>query len=179
MSRVVTPECVISYPALFVPRAMAEGQEPKYSLEMIFGEEADLTELRRAASEVAKAKWGSKIPKNMRSPFRDGSTDREGKPEYEDKIFISARSKSRPIVVRGPDRLLVEPEDAAEVYGGCICRVNVTPFAYDRAGNCGVSFFLNSVWVISRGTPFGGGGGSADGFDGVEVDADAFGATPF
>jgi hypothetical protein len=178
--KVVTPECVISYPNLFVPTSMEEDSPKKYSCEMIFAAGTDLTKLRNAASQVAKDKWGDKIPKNLRSPFRDGDTDREDKPGYAGCTFMSARSKSQPKVLEGKQLdVVMDPES---IYSGCVCIVSVTAFAYDMAGNKGVSFFLNNVWKIRDADRIGGGGGSAESdFAGVEVDADAFGSevTPF
>lgn len=174
--RVITPEATLSYPNLFEPRAGLDGQEPKYSTELIFAGGTDLGELKAAAQAVAVAKWGDNIPKNLRSPFRDGDMDREGKPEYEGSTFISAKSKQRPVILYGPDRRQAEPD---EVYPGCVARVSVTPFAYDVNGNKGVSFFLNNVWVLRGGDMIGGRGG--DDFATIEVDASAFGeeVTPF
>lgn len=173
--RVVTPEAILSYPALFEPKAMNEGQTKKYSAELIFPSGTDLKPLREAAHKAAVAKWGDKIPKKLRSPFRDGSVDREGKPEYEGATFISARTTKKPAVVTGPDRVPVS--DPETLYGGCKVRCSVTAFAYDNAGNCGVSFYLNSVWKLSDGTRLGGTGG--DDFAGVEVDPESFGGVPF
>ena len=103
-NRVITPEATLSYPNLFEPRAGLDGQEPKYSTELIFAGGTDLGELKAAAQAVAVAKWGDNIPKNLRTPFRDGDMDREGKPEYEGSTFISAKSKQRPVILYGPDR---------------------------------------------------------------------------
>lgn len=75
-TRLVTPDAILSYPNLFVPRAMAEGMPEKYSCELIFPEGTDLTPLREAASAAAIQKWGDKLPANVRSPFRDGDEDR-------------------------------------------------------------------------------------------------------
>jgi len=172
--RVITPLARLSYPALFKPaKAMAEGQEEKFQCELIFPKGADLAELKTAANEAAKAKWGSKIPKNLRSPFRDGDVDRAEKAGYENSIFISARSKDRPGIVMGPNR---EPVmNQADVYGGCWVRVSVTAFAYDTGGNKGVAFALNNVWKIKDGEPFGSRKDAEAEFAEVEVDSDAFG----
>ena len=178
-TRLVTPDAILSYPNLFTPRAMAEGMPEKYSCELIFPEGTDLTPLREAASAAAIQKWGDKLPANVRSPFRDGDEDRPGKPEDAGTTFISARSKQKPKVLEGEDMNPVM--DEGEVYGGCVCRVSVTAFAYDQAGNKGVSFFLNNVWKLRDGEPLGGGVSAADEFAGAGVDKSAFGSddTPF
>jgi hypothetical protein len=178
-ARVVTPEATLSFPALFSPKAFSEGDTPKYECELIFKDGTDLSAMKKAAEHVAREHWGADIPKSLRSPFRDGSTDREGKPEYEGATFMRAWSKSKPSVVMGPNH---EPVlDESDVYSGCIVRVSVTAFAYDNKGNKGVSFYLNNVWKLRDGAPLASRVSAEDDFAGVAVDADAFGAddTPF
>ena len=171
--RVITPIARLSYPYLFEKSEGMNGGEGKYQCELIFGSDADLAELRRAANEAAKDKWGDKIPKNLRSPFRQGDEDREDKDGYAGSIFIGARSKDRPGVVVGRDR---QPcGDPSEVYGGCYVKASVTAFAYDQAGNKGVSFALNNVWKIKDGEPFGSRRNAEQEFGQAEVDEDAFG----
>lgn len=172
--RVVTPTARLSFPALFEPKAMEEGGKAQYSCELIFEKGADLTALKAAAREAMEAKWPDpkNRPKNIKSPFRDGS-DREGKKGYENCTFIGARSKDKPQVVVGPNR--AECTNQSDVYGGCYVRASVTAFAYDQAGNRGVSFALNNVWKIKDGEPFGNRRTAEQDFEDVEMDAEAFG----
>lgn len=172
--RVVTPVARLSYPYLFRPSQPQDGQgEAKYQCELIFEAGTDLSQLQEAAAAAAKAKWGDKIPAKLRSPFRDGE-DRDGKAGYDPgTVFISARSKDQPGVVKGRDRV---PCNESEIYGGCYVRASVTAFAYEHAGNKGVSFALNNVWMIREGEPFGSRVAADEEFAGVDMDADAFGA---
>jgi hypothetical protein len=77
--RVITPIARLSYPYLFKQSAGLNGSEGKYQCELIFPPGTDLSELKRAAHQAAKDKWGDKIPKNLRSPFRNGDEERAGK----------------------------------------------------------------------------------------------------
>lgn len=177
-TRVVTPIARLSYPYLFKPsKPMADGGEAKYQCELIFSKDADLSELKKAVNQAAVAKWGSNIPKNLKSPFRSGDTDREGKDGYEGSIFIGARSKDRPGVVIGPDRMPCVNE--SDVYGGCYVICSVTAFAYDTSGNRGISFALNNVWKVRDGEGFGNRQAADKEFSTVQVDADSFGDTSF
>jgi hypothetical protein len=172
--RVITPIARLSYPALFKPsKALEGGGEGKYQCELIFDPGVDISALKNAANIAAKEKWGDKIPKGLRTPFRDGDKDREDKDGYAGNIFIGARSKDRPGVIIGRERLPCT--DESEVYGGCYVRASVTAFAYDTNGNRGVSFALNNVWKIRDGEPFGNRRDAGTEFGGVQVDADAFG----
>lgn len=172
--RVITPKARLSYPALFKPaKAMADGGEEKFQCELIFPAGTDLSELKKAANEAARAKWGNKIPAKLRSPFRSGDEDRVGKDGYEGAIFISCRSKDKPGVVIGPNREPCMKE--SDVYGGCYVRVSVTAFAYDTGGNKGVAFALNNVWKIADGEPFANRKSAEEEFADVETDAESFG----
>lgn len=171
--RVITPIARLSYPYLFAKSAGMNGAEGKYQCELIFPANTDMADLRAAANAAAKEKWGDKPPKNLKSPFRKGDEDREDKDGYEGAVFIGARSKDKPGVVVGPDRLPCA--DPSEVYGGCFVKASVTAFAYDTNGNKGVSFALNNVWKIRDGEPFGSRRNAEEEFGNVEVDEDAFG----
>ena len=153
---------------------MQEGGEEKYQCELIFEPGTDLKVLREAAELAIRNKWAGNRPKNLRSPFRKGQErDSDGYPD--DCIFIGARSKDRPGVCVGPNR---EPcTDPGEVYGGCYVKLSVTAFAYDTAGNRGVSFALNNVWKIRDGEHFGNWKSADEDFASEEVDTEAFGET--
>jgi len=173
--RVITPMARLSYPNLFVATAVKEGDEKKFSCELIFGKGADLTKLRAAAKAAATKKWPSNMPKNLRSPFRNGDA-REGKKGYDDGvIFIGARDKSKPEIVIGREKLPCE--DPSKVYGGCYVIASVTAFGYDQTGNKGVAFALNSLWVIKDGEPFGSRKDAQADFADTDIDPEAFGSS--
>jgi hypothetical protein len=154
---IVTPLFRLSFPQLFEAKSF-QGGEAKYSLTMLFGPDADLTELKEAAKAVAVEKWGAdKIPGNLRSPFRSGS-EKEHLDGYDETItFIRATSSgdNAPELV---DRAKEEIVSRKDIYAGCYCRAVVTPFAYDTAGNKGVSFGVRVVQKWEDGASFGGGG---------------------
>jgi hypothetical protein len=171
--RTLTPEARLSYPYLFErQRPMTGDGEGKYSCELIFGAGLDLSALKAAAEAAAREKWGDKIPKGLRSPFRDGA-ERDGKAGYDNCVFVTAKSTTKPEVITGRDQRQAEPDD---IYGGCVVRASLTAYAYDHAGNRGVSFALNSVWKLRDGEQFATRVKAADEFAGVEIDADSFGA---
>jgi len=173
--RVVTPEARLSYPYLFEKAdPFDESGEGKYQTNLIFAPGTDLSKMKAAASTAARKKWGTDIPKNLKTPFRSGTEkDKEGYPD--DCTFIAARSGDKPGVVVGPNQ---EPcLDPTEVYAGCYVRVSVTAFAWTRKGVNGVSFALNNVWKIRDGEPFGDRRSAEEDFAEVEVDSEAWGET--
>lgn len=157
--RVVTPEGVLSYPKLFTPELGPEakpGDKPKYGTTIVFAPGVDLAPLRSIIAAVAKEKWGEKATAMfqsgaLRSPLRK---DAEEKGYAAGSIFINARSTEKPSVVSryaGPDGKPLVVTDEAEIYPGVHARISISAFAYDKAGNKGVSFGLNHVQKLGDG----------------------------
>lgn len=173
MAKIITPEAIISYPKLDEPESF-EGGDAKFSCALVFLEGTDLTEMKGAVAAVAKEKWGDKAggmfrSGALRSPFR---TDAEAKGYPEGSTFFNARSKQRPgTVSQVPDAegkpTLIE---ASVIYAGCIVKAFLSIFAYDKAGNKGISFGLEHVQFIREGERLDGRVAAADVF---AADADA------
>jgi hypothetical protein len=123
------------------------------------------------AKEYGKtAKWGGKIPRNLKIAFQDGDdTDLDKYPENEGHMLLNARSKKKVGLVDIDRQPILE---ASEVYSGCWAYVSVTSFAYDNESK-GVSFFLNNIMKARDDESFGGGSSSPDeDFAEIEVDED-------
>jgi len=161
MEKVTTPEFRASFAHVFKPRAFKEGQEPKYSVVMLFDEKEDLSALKKLAKAAADDKWPKGIPTNLRSPFRKGSEkpDLDG---YEGKVFITASSKMQPGVVDNQVQPILNESD---FYSGCYARATVTAYAYDHMGNKGVAFGLQNIQKLRDGEPFSGRSKAEDDFD--------------
>lgn len=166
MSKILkTPEAVLSYPSLFTPRAMNEGDPPKYEATFVFAPGTDLTEIKKAINEVGMEKWGDKFPEMVRKgkvrlPIR---TEWEEKGYPEDSVFFAARRHAekdgRPLPPPGvvsvyPDEhdptkpaLITDP---SKVYAGCIVKGLVSVFAYTKP-NPGITFGLEGIQKIRDG----------------------------
>src|SRR5690606_42061011 len=84
---------------VFEPRAVEDGQEPKYSVSILIPktDKATLAKIERAieaAKQQGLSMWGGKVPANLKTPLRDGDTDRPDDPAYKGHYFINATSKS-------------------------------------------------------------------------------------
>lgn len=169
---VKTPKFRTSFVNVFQPRAANENAKPKYSLAMLFPEDADLSALKKAAQAAAKEKWGDKIPKNLKSPFLDaGDYEYDG---YEPGMtLVRATSIQKPGVVDQKVEPIIEE---SEFYSGCYARATVRAFAYDNSGNRGVSFGLQNVQKLGDGDPLGGRTRPEDDFEAAgDVDTDSEG----
>ncbi len=178
----ITPEFRAAFISVFRATAMknADGStsKPKYSIRACFPPKADLSALKKEANAAAADKWGDKIPKTLRSPFRLNE-------ELEAPIIgigddwtimsFSANEDRRPGIV---DAKLQDIIDDADVYSGAWYRCQVRAFAYDTAGNKGVSFGLQNVQKLRDDDPLGNGRIPASkAFEPVDVPAGAAGGS--
>ena len=98
MTKVITPEAIISYPHVFEPQRPPGASEPVYSCCLVFPDGTDMSELKAVAASVAKEKWGDKTKSLMeggkiRMPFRN---DGEEKGYPEGSVFMNVKSKQAP-----------------------------------------------------------------------------------
>jgi len=119
--------------------------------------------LKAAAKAALATKWGDKVPTKVRNPMRDGDTETKGDgsalgPEYKDHFFMTVKSSKRPGIIDSSGVELLGSDDVASGDWG---RVSLNAYAYDAAGNKGVSFGLNNVQLMNKGESLGGGRPSA------------------
>lgn len=160
MANLNTPKFRVSFPKVFKPELNKLSGKSEYSVVAIFDKGADLSALKKAAQQAAIDKWGpdvSKHPKNLRSPFRDQSEKaKDGvlpAGHVEGAIFMNLKSPKRPGVV---DQDVQSILDESLFYAGCYAIADVNPYAYDQAGNRGISFGLNNIQKVADGEPFSG-----------------------
>jgi hypothetical protein len=157
MSRVTTPEFTASFPQLFEASGF-EGQDPKFSITMLFDKDEDLSKLKAACDAAVAKKWGNDVPANITMPMKDGDgkldSKGEQRPEYAGKKFAIAKAKmaDQPKVV---DNELNPILDKTVVYGGCKMRAAVSAYAWEFAGKRGVSLYLGNVQRTGDGEAFG------------------------
>jgi hypothetical protein len=174
----VTPEFRAAFISVFRATSMrnADGStsKPKYIIRAVFPPTAKLDALQKEAEVVAREKWGDKMPKNLRSPFRlneELEAPIEGVGDDWVVMSFSANEDRRPGLV---DAKLQDIIDDTDVYSGAWYRAQVRAFAYDTAGNKGVSFGLQNVQKLRDDDPLGNGRVPANkAFEPVDVPASA------
>jgi hypothetical protein len=159
--KVITPKFRASFAKVFKPEAFEEGQDPVYSITMLFPKDTDIHKLKAAARAARENKWGNKPPKKLENPFKDGNDyDYDG---YKDMIAIRASTKYKPEVVDKNPGIHLDEED---FYSGCWARASVQAFAYDYKGmKKGVSFALRHVQKLTDDEAFSGKSSAVDDFD--------------
>lgn len=168
-------KCRFSYVHVFKPDTMGDDEKPKYSATLLIDKDDKVTtkaiEAAIAAAKIqGKAKWGGKIPANVKVSYRDGDDERPDDEAYANCMFINAKSTTRPGVI-GPDKApLTEDDDA--FYSGCYGYASITALPYDNPkGGKGITFLLNNVMKTKDGDRFGSAKVSAED-DFADIDAD-------
>jgi hypothetical protein len=174
-TKVVTGKIRASYCNIMRARRNELSGKEEYSVVCLVPktDTATVDALKAAAKAAIAGKWPTP-PKGIRNPLKDGDTDtkQDGSPlgsEYHGHWFFTAKtdaSRNKPGVIDVNGRDLIDPD---AIVSGDYIRVSVNAYAYDAAGNRGVSFGLNNVQLLSKGEPLGGGRTTA---------AQDFGAAP-
>lgn len=174
-TKVVTGEVRFSYLHVFEPHAIEPGQDAKYSVSLLIpkSDKKTLTKIKKAveAAKVAgqATKFGGKVPANLKTPLRDGDTERPDQEEYKGHYFINANSTGKPgLVDANVDPIM----DSTELYSGCYGRASVNFYAYNVSGNRGIACGLNNLQKLRDGDTLGGRSRAEDDFDAVEVEDD-------
>ena len=173
-TKVITGKVRFSYAHVFEPASINGGDE-KYSVSILIDKNdtktiSDINKAVEAAKQAGIAKFGGKIPQNLKLPLRDGDTEREDDENYAGCYFVNANAKTRPGLVDAKGREII---DSTEFYSGGYGRASITLYAYNSNGNRGVACGLNNIMKTSDGEPLGGRSKAEDDFKGYfEEDQD-------
>lgn len=185
--KVIIQNCRLSYPALFKPKAGANGGAEKYGCTIIIPK-TDTTTLASINSaiqaEYADAakptgQWKGLTPPNPTITLYDGDTTQPSGqpwgPECKGCMVLRTTSGSKPDVV---DEYLNPAMDATKFYAGCYCHFSVNFGAYDQAGNKGIGAYLNCVMFVRDGEPLEAHASAKDDFAGLAATAPVAPAAP-
>lgn len=169
-TKVVTGKVRFSYANVFEPKAVNEGEEPKYSVCVIISKDdkKTLDAIRKAieaAKQAGKAKLADKngrIPSNIKTPLRDGDDERGDDPAFENSYFLNCSSSRRPSIV---DKDLAPIMDREEFYSGCYGRVSLNFYAFNVQSK-GIAAGLNNIQKLSDGERLAGGSSADEDFGG-------------
>jgi hypothetical protein len=104
----------------------------------------------------------------IKTPLRDGDTERPDDPAYANAYFINANSATAPGIV---DANLQPILERSEVYSGVYGRASINFYAFNSNGNKGIACGLNNLQKIRDGEPLGGKSRAEDDFA-TEIDED-------
>lgn len=171
-TKVITGRVRYSYFNGWEPKSINGGDE-KYSVSLIISKDdiktlSDIRAAIEAAKQEGKAKFGGKIPANLKLPLRDGDIDRPEDEAYKNSYFVNANSKDKPQIVDRNVRPILEQ---SEVYSGCYGRASITFYAFNTNGNKGIACGLGNLQKLDDGESLGGRSKPEDDFE-IEEDDD-------
>ena len=167
-----------SYVNAWEPKSI-NGGAPKYSVSLIIPKSDTKTlEKIQAAIQAAYEEGQSKLKGNGRSvpalsalktPLRDGDTERPDDEAYANSYFVNANSGTAPGIVDADRNPILE---RSEVYSGVYGRASINFYAFNSNGNKGIACGLNNLQKLRDGEPLGGKSRAEDDF--AEEDEDDF-----
>lgn len=162
MKVITGPETRWSYANVWEPKSI-NGGAPKYSISLIIPKsDKNTVEKIQAAIKAAYNEGQGKLKGNgktvpalsgLKTPLRDGDTERPDDPAYADSYFINANSAAAPGIVDADRQPII---DTSEVYSGIYGRASISFYAFNSNGNKGIACGLNNLQKIKDGEPLGG-----------------------
>jgi hypothetical protein len=159
-----SPLARLSRVALFKPRDR-EGKM-KYEVNLLFPKDADLSEIKTAVIEAAKAEWGDKAvellkKKVIKQPILDGDGEQgvskktgEQYKELEGMWFIRCSSNLQPALF---SKQVTAAQEGKDLYSGCFGYAVIHAYTWENDKNGkGVSIGLSMVQMARDGEKLGG-----------------------
>ena len=170
MKVITGPETRWSYANVWEPKSI-NGGTPKYSVSLIIPKSDTKTVAKiKAAIEAAYKEGEAKLKGNgrtvpplaaLKTPLRDGDTERPDSPEYANAYFVNANSSTAPGIVDADRQEIL---NRSEVYSGVYGRASINFYAFNANGNKGIACGLNNLQKIRDGEPLGGKSRAEDDF---------------
>jgi len=178
LTKVVTGVCRLSYANIWQAKSI-NGGAPKFSTSVLIPKTDAVTVNRiktaiQAAYEEGESKLkgnGKSVPTlaSLKTPLRDGDTERPDDEAYAGCWFVNANSGTAPGVVDISRQPILE---TSEIYSGVYARVSLSFYAFNSNGNKGIACGLQNIQKVRDGEPLGGRTRAEDDFDDEFATAD-------
>jgi len=153
---ITLPNVRLSFPHLFTPHAMEEGQEQKFSATFLFDNNehaALLDKIDAQIDRLALDEFKKKI--NFKRCLRDGNEKSELEGYGDGKSFLTASNKARPGVVDRRLNPIVESDGI--IYAGCYVNATIRLWVQNNQWGKRVNAQLRAVQFVKDGESFGAG----------------------
>lgn len=161
-TKIVTGICRLSYANVWQAKSI-NGGTPKFSTSVLIPKSDTATVVKikkaiQAAYEEGEGKLkgtGKTVPPliTLKTPLRDGDTERPDDEAYAGHWFVNANSNTAPGVVDINRQTII---DTSEIYSGVYARVCLSFYAFNSSGNRGIACGLQSIQKIRDGESLGG-----------------------
>ena len=162
MKVITSPNTRWSYANVWEAKSI-NGGTPKFSVSLIIPKSDVKTIAKiKAAIEAAYIEGEAKLRGNgksvppiaaIKTPLRDGDTERPDDPTYAKPYFINANSATAPGIVDVDCNPVLT---RSEVYSGVYGRASISFYAFNSNGNKGIACGLNNLQKVRDGAPLGG-----------------------
>lgn len=170
-TKVVTGMVRLSYLKIWQPETDEAGKKfYKACILIPKKDHSTLKKIEAAIKAATTAKWGSKVPKNLRTPLRDGDEEKDS-PEFKNMMFFNCKSARKPGILNAAREEIIAED---EVYSGAWGKVSVNFYAYERPDGKGVAVGLNAIQKLKDDENLSGGGWTSDDFEDESDDFDKF-----
>lgn len=152
MAKIILQNVRCSYVFLTEPRKGEDGEQGKYSVQVLIPKnDPQVKKLKKAIESAAQDKFGAKVKMGtLKLPLRDGDEEREGE-EYEGMYFLNANSARKPGIVNRNN----EPADIDDIeeycYSGAFFHASINLYGFDFNGKKGIAAGLNNVMLRKKG----------------------------
>ena len=170
-AKVITGVCRLSYANIWQAKSI-NGGAPKYSASVLIPKGDTKTVAKvKAAIQAAYEEGEGKLKGNgktapslasLKTPFRDGDTERPDDEAYAGHWFINANSNAAPGVVDANREPIY---DTSEIYSGVYARVSLSFYAFNSNGNRGIACALQNIQKVRDGEALGGKSKAEDDFN--------------
>ena len=170
-AKVITGVCRLSYANIWQAKSI-NGGAPKYSASVLIPKSDTKTVAKvKAAIQAAYEEGEGKLKGNgktapslasLKTPFRDGDTERPDDEAYAGHWFINANSNTAPGVVDANREPIY---DTSEIYSGVYARVSLSFYAFNSNGNRGIACALQNIQKVRDGEALGGKSKAEDDFN--------------
>ena len=175
-AKIVTGVCRLSYANIWQAKSI-NGGSPKFSTSVLIPKSDTKTIAKvKAAIQAAYDEGAGKLKGNsktapslasLKTPLRDGDTERPDDAAYAGHWFLNANSNTAPGVVDASREPIY---DTSEIYSGVYARVSLSFYAFNSNGNRGIACGLQNIQKVRDGESLGGKAKAEDDFDDFKPD---------
>lgn len=177
--KVITGIVRFSYLFALYPHTTGDdNQTPRYSVSLVIPKDDEKTmNAIYAAINAAYVDGESKLKgkmktvpplESLKTPVRDGDTERPDDPVYNGCYFVNASNVLKPGIV---DKYCKPITDENEIYSGMYGRASIVFYAFNKSGNRGIACSLNNLQKVRDGERL-------SGIASAESDFSAFAESP-
>lgn len=170
-TKIITGVCRLSYANIWQAKSI-NGGAPKYSASVLIPKSDTMTVAKvKAAIQAAYEEGEGKLKGNgktvpplasLKTPLRDGDTERPDDEAYAGHWFLNANSNIAPGVVDANREPIY---DTSEIYSGVYARVSLTFYTFNSNGNRGIACGLQNIQKVRDGESLGSRTKAEDDFD--------------